>query len=118
MNTKFNLTTIKISSLTITLLSALFSGSLAYAVSSDYKSIPATILTPDARPIVMLTMTNDHQLSYKAYTDFDGNFEIENIKPGNYNIIASYISYDKSLVENFDANCKDNKVDIKLQESN
>ncbi len=71
MNTKFNLTILKTSSLAIMLLSSLFSGSVAYAVSTDYKSIPASILTPDARPIVMLTMTNDHQLFYKAYTDFD-----------------------------------------------
>lgn len=54
----------------------------------------------------------------KAYTDFDGNFEFENIMPGKYNIIASYISYDKSLVENFDASKQNEQVDIKLQESN
>jgi hypothetical protein len=53
----------------------------------------------------------------KVYTDFDGKFEIDNVKPGNYNIIASYISYDKSLVENFNANDINNQVDIKLQES-
>ena len=53
----------------------------------------------------------------KAYTDFDGNFEIEEVKPGNYNIIASYISYDKSLIENFKANVENNEVDIKLQSS-
>jgi len=54
----------------------------------------------------------------KVYTDFDGNFEIDNVKPGNYNIIASYISYEKSLIENFTANSQNNEVDIKLQESN
>lgn len=54
----------------------------------------------------------------KVYTDFDGNFEIDNVKPGNYNIIASYISYEKSLIENFEANTSNIEVDIKLQESN
>ena len=53
----------------------------------------------------------------KAYTDFDGKFEIDNVKPGNYNIIASYISYDKSLIENFKADIENNEVDIKLQSS-
>jgi hypothetical protein len=53
----------------------------------------------------------------KAYTDFDGNFSIENVKPGQYNIIASYIAYDKSLVENFKAEKQSNEVNIKLQES-
>lgn len=54
----------------------------------------------------------------KVYTDFDGNFEINNVTPGNYNIIASYISYEKSLIENFEANTQNKEVDIKLQESN
>lgn len=54
----------------------------------------------------------------KVYTDFDGNFSIDNVKPGNYNIIASYISYEKSLIENFEANTQNKEVDIKLQESN
>jgi hypothetical protein len=54
----------------------------------------------------------------KVYTDFDGNFEIDNVTPGNYNIIASYISYEKSLIENFEANTQNKEVDIKLQESN
>ncbi len=54
----------------------------------------------------------------KVYTDFDGNFAIDNVIPGNYNIIASYISYEKSLIENFEANTHNKEVDIKLQESN
>ncbi|RLD55516.1 MAG: carboxypeptidase-like regulatory domain-containing protein [Bacteroidetes bacterium] len=54
-------------------------------------------------------------IDIKAYTDFDGNFEFDGVKPGNYNIIASYVSYDKSLVENFKANVENCEVDIKLQ---
>ncbi len=54
----------------------------------------------------------------KAYTDFDGNFKIEDVIPGKYNIIASYISYNKSFIENFNADKKDCRVDIKLQSSN
>jgi hypothetical protein len=54
----------------------------------------------------------------KAYTDFDGNFEIKDVKPGNYNLVASYISYYNSLIENFKAAGTDNNVEIKLQASN
>jgi hypothetical protein len=54
----------------------------------------------------------------KAYTDFDGNFEIKEVMPGNYNLIATYISYNNSLVENFKAGENENKVEIKLQASN
>jgi hypothetical protein len=50
-----------------------------------------------------------------TYTDFDGHFEIE-VKPGKYNLIASYISYKNSLVENFEVDQKKEKLDIKLQE--
>jgi hypothetical protein len=56
--------------------------------------------------------------SIKAYTDFDGNFEIKDVKPGSYNLVASYISYKNSLVENFKAADKENSLEIKLQTSN
>lgn len=51
----------------------------------------------------------------KTYTDFDGNFEFKEVKPGKYNLIASFISYKKSLVENFETECSENTVDIKLE---
>jgi hypothetical protein len=50
----------------------------------------------------------------KVYTDFDGNFSISDIKPGEYNLVASFISYKKSLVEDFNADGS-KTVDIKLQ---
>ena len=53
----------------------------------------------------------------KAYTDFDGNYKLENVEPGTYNIIASFISYNKSLVENYEADIDSNEVDIKLATS-
>lgn len=50
----------------------------------------------------------------KAYSDFDGNFTISDLKPGEYDIVASYISYKKSLVEDFKADGSQ-EVEIKLQ---
>ncbi|HPE56682.1 MAG TPA: carboxypeptidase-like regulatory domain-containing protein [Bacteroidales bacterium] len=50
-----------------------------------------------------------------VYTDFDGNFEIT-VKPGTYNLIASYISYKNSLVENYRVEQTEDNLDIKLQE--
>ena len=38
----------------------------------------------------------------KTYTDFDGNFSFEHLQPGTYDIIVSYISYDKSLIEDIE----------------
>lgn len=36
----------------------------------DYRAVPP-LLAESATPMVMLAMSNDHQLFYKAYTDFD-----------------------------------------------
>lgn len=55
----------------------------------------------------------------KTYTDFDGNFSFENIIPGNYKIVASYISYEKNTV-NIDATTldSDKNINIKMATSN
>ncbi|HNZ72861.1 MAG TPA: carboxypeptidase-like regulatory domain-containing protein [Prolixibacteraceae bacterium] len=53
----------------------------------------------------------------KVYTDFDGKFTFSNLKPGEYNLVASYISYEKNIVENIDVK-KDNLVTICLEASN
>jgi hypothetical protein len=50
----------------------------------------------------------------KAYSDFDGNFTISELSPGEYDIVASFISYKKSLVEDFNADGSQ-QVKIKLQ---
>ncbi|MCF8308518.1 MAG: carboxypeptidase-like regulatory domain-containing protein [Bacteroidales bacterium] len=38
----------------------------------------------------------------KTYTDFDGNFSFDHLQPGTYDIIVSYISYDKKLIEDIE----------------
>jgi protocatechuate 3,4-dioxygenase beta subunit len=52
----------------------------------------------------------------KAYTDFDGNFRFEELKPGQYQVITSYISYEKASKE-FKVDDKNNQVSIELQAS-
>lgn len=42
----------------------------AVNTSSDYRALPA-VLSGTGTPIVMLAMSQDHQLFYKAYTDWD-----------------------------------------------
>ena len=54
----------------------------------------------------------------KSYTDFDGNFKFNSVKPGEYNVVASYVSYNKSFIEKFDVGNKNNQVNIKLHSSN
>jgi hypothetical protein len=53
----------------------------------------------------------------KTYTDFDGNFTFNNVKPGEYKMITSYISY-KPITETIEANTKNSELKLKLQPSN
>ena len=53
----------------------------------------------------------------KVYTDFDGNYSFTNLKPGKYNVIASYISYNKSYIEKLNLSSNED-LNIKLQSSN
>ncbi|MBN1926724.1 MAG: carboxypeptidase-like regulatory domain-containing protein [Prolixibacteraceae bacterium] len=53
----------------------------------------------------------------KAYTDFDGNFTFENLKPGKYNIIATYISYEKNTLENVEITRAADNLKIELEAS-
>lgn len=50
-----------------------------------------------------------------VYTDFDGNFEIKEVLPGEVEIFTSYISYKKKVEKlNIDLK-KNNKIDVKIE---
>jgi hypothetical protein len=49
----------------------------------------------------------------KTYTDFDGKFSFQNMTPGNYSLIVSYISYNKARTEEVNLKEKD-QILIKL----
>lgn len=53
----------------------------------------------------------------KTYTDFDGNFSFNNVKPGEYKLIANYISYQKKT-KILNVSSQKNELKIKLQTSN
>ena len=55
----------------------------------------------------------------KAYSDIDGNFRIDGVKPGTYTLVLSYISYkDKKLKDvNLTPSATDN-LEIKLEQIN
>lgn len=52
----------------------------------------------------------------KTYTDFDGNFTF-NVKPGEYKVVANYISYKKHS-ETLRVESSKNQVKLKLENSN
>ncbi len=53
----------------------------------------------------------------KTYTDFDGNFSLKNVQPGEYKLVTNYISY-KNWIELLQVDPGENEVDIKLETSN
>lgn len=53
-----------------------------------------------------------------AYTDFDGKYNFENVKPGTYVLTASYISYEESTVEDLKLNKNMNQVNILMKDAN
>ena len=50
----------------------------------------------------------------KTYTDFDGKFTLKNLKPDQYKLIASYISYRDASVEK-NISPENNQTIIRLQ---
>lgn len=53
--------------------------------------------------------------NYKAYTDFEGNFSFENVKPGEYTIESNYISYKKNTIEKQKIDLLSNQFNVKLE---
>jgi hypothetical protein len=53
----------------------------------------------------------------KAYTDLDGMFSFRNLTPGEYKLVANYISYKKVVIEKVKVNSKYSNVDIQLEAS-
>ena len=105
------------------LLSIVFVGLvLNVAISGDGVPDPAKSSTISGK---VVDLNSDETLAgvavsiegteMKVYTDLDGNFKIEDVKPGTYNLVLSMISYRNSLVENMELLPDENKVlDVKL----
>ena len=51
----------------------------------------------------------------KVYTDFDGRFRVEKLKPGNYQLSASLVSYSNSSIELSASKDKSTDLSLKLQ---
>ena len=58
---------------------------------ADYRAVPP-LLAESATPMVMLAMSNDHQLFYKAYTDFD-DLDGDGFADTTYKNALEYVGY-------------------------
>src|SRR5690606_11939720 len=66
-------------------------GYVAAQSVADYRAVPP-LLAESATPMVMLAMSNDHQLFYKAYTDFD-DLDGDGIADTTYKNSIEYVGY-------------------------
>ncbi|MBW6537161.1 MAG: carboxypeptidase-like regulatory domain-containing protein [Mariniphaga sp.] len=80
-------------------------------------ALSGTVLDSNSGELLVGVEVKIEGTETKTYTDFDGNFTFGNMKPGEYKLVANYISY-KSSVETLQLNGKENQVKIKLQNSN
>lgn len=113
-------------------LSVLLIGSTVLAMAANKESKPENTSTNTTAPTqlygeVIDKNTNETLVGVKvtidgtdkvAYTDFDGKYRFDNLKPGKYKLTASYISYENSTVENILLIPKANEVDFSLKNSN
>ncbi len=51
----------------------------------------------------------------KVYTDFDGNFRMENVKAGEHQVTATYVSYNRNEVQKFNPRKDGTHLEIKMQ---
>jgi hypothetical protein len=69
-------------------------------------------ITGESLAGVKITINNSEE---SVYTDFDGNFEITNIRPGKTEIVASYISYQETT-ETIEVSLGNtNTVEVKIE---
>jgi hypothetical protein len=80
-------------------------------------ALSGTVLDSNSGELLVGVEVQIAGTSAKTYTDLDGNFTFENIKPGEYKLVTNYISYNKTT-EMLKVDAKENQVKIKLQNSN
>jgi protocatechuate 3,4-dioxygenase beta subunit len=54
-------------------------------------------------------------LNQVVYTDFEGNFKLEGVVPGQYNITSSYISYQEKELKNVNVSGINNAIRLELK---
>ncbi|HAF27992.1 MAG TPA: TonB-dependent receptor [Bacteroidales bacterium] len=101
-----------------------FSISFANAANDENGTAESSMATTSVSGKVLDKITGEALAGVKVsiqgteksvYTDFDGNFEIDGVRPGNRELTASYISY-KEKTENFSVDLsKAINVDVMIE---
>ncbi|MFZ4399191.1 MAG: carboxypeptidase-like regulatory domain-containing protein [Bacteroidales bacterium] len=113
----------------IVLLSVIFIATICFTQAGEpIKNVSSTetqivlkgkVIDKKTGETLVGAIVNVGNSEYKTYTDLNGNFEIKNVKEGNYNIVVSYISYKSSLLEQAIVKSNNNSsLEIELIEDN
>ncbi|MBN2681995.1 MAG: carboxypeptidase-like regulatory domain-containing protein [Bacteroidales bacterium] len=111
----------------VLILTVIFAlGINGFAIDDDKKSVQTTTVKGKVVDQISGEALTGVQVKIEgtnltAYTDFDGNFVIENVAPGNYNIQTTYISYQTNVLKEVNLNSVSNnclKVEMKSVTSN
>jgi len=109
---------------TLIICFTLVTSAFANLENEEAKSTESAVLTTKISGKVIDKITGETLAGVKirlnnsdnsVYTDFDGNFELANVKPGKTEIIATYISY-KETTEIIDISLGNtNTVEVKIE---
>jgi hypothetical protein len=95
---------------------------LALGIASNLNgqtgNIEGTIRDGKSRESLFGTTVVVEGTTIGATTDIDGNYKIQNVKPGTYNLKVSYISYNPKIIEKVKVEAgKTTRTDITLEEN-
>lgn len=100
------------------MLGILFHLAAANSAAAAYGSIEGTVLDKKSRETLVGAQVVLDGTTVGAVTNFDGQFIIDNIKPGTYNVKIIYISYNPVILENITvAGGKKVQVTVEMEEA-
>ena len=72
---------------------------LSWAAGAQTGVICGTVTDAKFKEALIGATVTIEGASVGAIADVDGNFRIENVKPGVYNVVASYVSYNSQTIK-------------------
>lgn len=90
-------------------------GIISLAAQSQTGIIKGTIIDSNTKESLIGATVVIQGTTKGASTDFDGNYQIDKVKAGSYNLVISYISYDNQIIRVDVAEGKETVLDIALK---
>ena len=109
----------------IVFIATLFAGNGIYAAIDEGNGNPPATTTISGKVVDNFTQEELAGVTIqvegtdiKTYTDMEGNFKIDGLKPGNYDLKVNYISYKEKELIDISITPETSDLKIKLEQSN